>query len=215
MKIAPSLLSADFGRLREEIEMINRSSADRIHVDVMDGRFVPNITFGFPVMEVLSRYAAKPVDVHLMIVEPERYAESFVKAGAAYLSFHLEATSHAHRLLAQIRNWGAKAGLALNPQTGLDWVDTLGEEMDFVNLMTVNPGFGGQKFIAAQMQKLQTLNGLRSRFGWETEIDGGVNRSVMKQLRASPPDVAVAGAAVFGAADPMAEIEALSRLQPE
>lgn len=195
--------------------MINRSSADRIHVDVMDGRFVPNITFGFPVMEVLSRYAAKPVDVHLMIVEPERYAESFVKAGAAYLSFHLEATSHAHRLLAQIRNWGAKAGLALNPQTGLDWVDTLGEEMDFVNLMTVNPGFGGQKFIAAQMQKLQTLNGLRSRFGWETEIDGGVNRSVMKQLRASPPDVAVAGAAVFGAADPMAEIEALSRLQPE
>ena len=195
--------------------MINRSSADRIHVDVMDGRFVPNITFGFPVMEVLSRYATKPVDVHLMIVEPERYAESFVKAGADYLSFHLEATSHAHRLLARIREWGAKAGLALNPQTGLDWVDSLGDEMDFVNLMTVNPGFGGQKFIASQIHKLQLLNQLRSRFGWETEIDGGINRSVMAQLKTSPPDVAVAGAAVFGATDPIAEIEALGHLQAE
>lgn len=211
MKIAPSLLSADFGRLREQVEMLNASAADRIHVDVMDGRFVPNISFGFPVMDMLQRVATKPLDVHLMIVEPERYAEAFVKSGASYLSFHIEACPHAHRLLNQIRHWGAKAGLALNPQTGLDWVPSLGPEMDFVNIMTVNPGFGGQSFIASQVEKLASLNQLRATYNWETEIDGGVNRGMLELIRNSPPDVAVAGAAVFGASDPLAEIESLSR----
>ena len=143
MLIAPSLLSADFGKLREEIEMLNESDADLIHVDVMDGRFVPNISFGFPVMDVLKKYSSKPLDVHLMIEEPEKYAHRFAEEGADWISFHLEATVHAHRLLQQIQNAGKKVGIAINPQTGVSQLEPLLYDVDFVNIMSVNPGFGG------------------------------------------------------------------------
>ena len=210
MKIAPSLLSADFGKLKEDIEMMNASSADRIHVDIMDGRFVPNISFGFPVLQVLKKYATKPLDVHLMIVEPEKYVEAFVKGGASYLSFHLEATDHAHRLLNQVRNFGAKSGIAINPQTGLDWFPSLAGEFDFVNVMTVNPGFGGQSFIWTMEPKLKALNDLRSEHSFETEVDGGVTFEVLQKLGSVLPDVAVAGSSVFSSSNPQEEISRLS-----
>ena len=210
MKIAPSLLSADFGKLREEIEMMNNSEADRIHVDVMDGRFVPNISFGFPVMHVLTKYATKPLDVHLMIVEPEKYAEAFAKAGAHFLSFHIEATDHAHRLLDQVRSLGAKPGIAINPQTGIEWLPSLAGCFDFVNVMTVNPGFGGQSFIRSMEHKLAQLNGLRNEYNFETEIDGGVTYQLLTSLKNNLPDVAVAGSSVFSATDPASEIHRLS-----
>ena len=211
VKIAPSLLSADFGKLREDIEMMNESEADRIHVDVMDGRFVPNISFGFPVMNVLTKYARKPLDLHLMIVEPEKYAEAFVKAGAHYLSFHIEATDHAHRLLDQVRSFGAKPGIAINPQTGIDWLPSLAGGFDFVNVMTVNPGFGGQSFIRTMEEKLERLNGYRLQYGFETEIDGGVTFEVLESLKSNLPDVAVAGSSVFSAPNPKEEIARLTR----
>jgi ribulose-phosphate 3-epimerase len=202
-KLAPSILSADFGRLRETVEILNDSTADVLHVDVMDGRFVPNISFGFPVMDALARYSKKPLDVHLMIEEPEKFAERFVKSGAAWLSFHQEATPHAHRLLEAVKTWGARPGLAINPQTGIESIPYLLQNMEFVNVMTVNPGFGGQKFIKAMYSKIKALDALRKshQAHFEIEIDGGVNLENIPALKSAGADVFVAGNALFSLPD--------------
>lgn len=213
MKIAPSLLSADFGKLQQEIQMLNQSRASAIHVDVMDGRFVPNISFGFPIMQVLKKWATIPLDVHLMIEEPEKYALSFVEAGAHWVSFHVEACRHSHRLLAQLKAAGVRAGIALNPQTAISSVRDLYEEVDFVNLMSVNPGFGGQKFIERTLQKVAELATLRSQNGlkFEIEIDGGVGPQNLKDLQKAGADIAVAGNAVFSSPNPLLEIEQMAQ----
>ncbi len=214
MKIAPSVLSADFGRLREEIELINRSDADLFHVDIMDGRFVPNISFGFPVMEVLKKYASKPLDVHLMIVEPEKYVEMFAGAGASQISFHLEATDHAHRLLHLIRGLGLKAGLAINPQTSVSFLDQLGDDLDFVNVMSVNPGFGGQKFIPNSLKKISMLSQFRKKenLSFEIEVDGGVNLENASVLKEAGANILVAGNYVFKDESPLSRIADLKRI---
>ncbi len=214
MLIAPSLLSADFGKLREEIEMLNESDADLIHVDVMDGRFVPNISFGFPVMDVLKKYSSKPLDIHLMIVEPEKYALRFAEAGADWISFHLEATVHAHRLLQQIRDAGKKAGIAINPQTGVSQLEPLLNDLDFVNIMSVNPGFGGQNFISSTLKKVAGLEKIRSaqQLGFLIEIDGGVNLQTAGILRDAGADILVAGNSVFRSENPSAEITRLKNV---
>jgi ribulose-phosphate 3-epimerase len=214
VKIAPSVLSADFGRLREEIELINRSDADLFHVDIMDGRFVPNISFGFPVMEVLKKYASKPLDVHLMIVEPEKYVEMFAGAGASQISFHLEATDHAHRLLNLIRGLGLKAGLAINPQTGLSFLDQIAGDLDFVNVMSVNPGFGGQKFIASSLKKISMLSQFRKKenLSFEIEVDGGVNLENASLLKEAGANILVAGNYVFKDESPLSRIADLKRI---
>jgi ribulose-phosphate 3-epimerase len=199
IKLAPSILSADFGRLREVVEQLNDSPADVLHVDVMDGRFVPNISFGFPVLEVLARYSKKPLDVHLMIEEPEKFAERFVKSGASWLSFHLEACTHTHRLLEAVQGWGARPGLAINPQTGTEGLEYLLDSLDFINVMTVNPGFGGQKFIQAMLHKIKALDELRKKTGagFEIEIDGGVNLGNAEVLKKAGANILVAGNALF------------------
>jgi len=211
MIIAPSLLSADFGRLVDEIEMLNDSDAGIIHVDVMDGRFVPNISFGFPVMDVLKKYARKPLDVHLMIAEPEKYAIRFAEAGADWVSFHLEATDHAHRLLGQLREKGQKAGIAINPQTVCSLLEDLLPELDFVNVMSVNPGFGGQKFIEASYRKIQTLADFREKrkLDFLIEVDGGVSFDNAAKLFEIGSDVLVAGNTVFRSTSPKEAIKQL------
>lgn len=213
MKIAPSILSADFGKLKEEIEMLNSSQADWIHVDVMDGRFVPNISFGFPVFEVLVKFASKPLDVHLMIEEPEKYASRFAEMGAYSVSFHLEACHHSHRLLDQLRNLNVMAGIAINPQTGLGWLDNLEGMFDLVNVMTVNPGFGGQKFIVPMEQKIQLLHKWKSEKGhaFEIEVDGGVHDGLIHRLKEIGVTVAVAGNTVFNSSDPIKKIALLKQ----
>lgn len=215
MKIAPSLLSADFGKLQQEIEMLNQSRASVIHVDVMDGRFVPNISFGFPIMQVLKKWASIPLDVHLMIEEPEKYALAFAEAGAHWVSFHVEACRHSHRLLKQLKEAGIKAGIALNPQTAVFSVQDLYEEVDFVNLMSVNPGFGGQKFIARTLHKIAELNAIRqaNNLSFEIEIDGGVGPDNLEQLAKAGADIAVAGNAVFASPNPLLEIERMAQNQ--
>ena len=214
MLIAPSILSSDFGKLAEEIQMLNDSEAGVIHVDVMDGRFVPNISFGFPVMQVLKKYARKPLDVHLMIEEPEKYALRFAEAGADWISFHLEATAHAHRLLQQIREAGKKAGIALNPQTPVAQIADLMGDLDFVNLMSVNPGFGGQRFIDASLKKIAALNSMRKeeKLDFLIEVDGGVSNANALLLKNAGANVLVAGNSVFGAPSPKNAIAELSRL---
>lgn len=211
MLIAPSLLSADFGKLREEIEMLNESDADLIHVDVMDGRFVPNISFGFPVMDVLKKYSSKPLDVHLMIEEPEKYALRFTEAGADWISFHLEATVHAHRLLQQIRDAGKKVGIAINPQTSVSQMEPLLNDVDFVNIMSVNPGFGGQNFIKGSLKKVAGLDKIRSaqNLSFLIEIDGGINLQTAAVLGDAGADILVAGNSVFRSENPSAEITRL------
>jgi len=213
MKIAPSVLSADFGKLKEDIEMINQSEADWFHVDVMDGRFVPNISFGFPVFETLLKYATKPLDVHLMIVEPEKYALRFAEMGASLVSFHVEACAHSHRLLSQLKQKGVLAGVAINPQTDLDWLPGLAEVTDLVNVMTVNPGFGGQKFIASMEQKIRRLHAWKNlnQANFEIEVDGGVTLDLIPSLKDMGVTVAVAGSTVFQAKDPLLAIADLKK----
>jgi len=202
--IAPSILSADFAHLGRDIEMINNSDADWFHVDVMDGVFVPNISFGFPVMKSLKKHAQKTLDVHLMIVQPERYIQDFADAGADVLTVHLEASTHLHRTLQQIKNAGMKAGVALNPHTSIYALMDVLEEIDLVCLMSVNPGFGGQKFIPQTLKKTETLKNEISRLGCHTliEIDGGVSLQNAGDLFSAGADVLVAGNTVFSSDNP-------------
>jgi ribulose-phosphate 3-epimerase len=215
-RIAPSLLAADFTRLAEEMDMVNRSQADWFHVDVMDGRFVPNITFGMFIVEAMAKLAKKPLDVHLMIVEPEKYVEQFRKAGAEVITVHAEACPHLHRSIHQIKECGAKAGVALNPHTPVSVLENIIEDLDLVCLMSVNPGFGGQKFIYQSLPKTRQLRALIDSRNASAliEIDGGVGLHNAEALLQAGADVLVAGNSVFGAQDPEATIRQLKALEP-
>ncbi|MBO7321128.1 MAG: ribulose-phosphate 3-epimerase [Bacteroidales bacterium] len=211
MIIAPSILAADFGNLSRDIQMVNASEAEWIHLDIMDGVFVPNISYGFPVVSAIAKEAKKVLDAHLMIVDPDRYVENFAKMGVEYLSVHYEACTHLHRSLQNIRNLGMKAGVALNPHTPVHLLEDILEECDYVLLMSVNPGFGGQKFIENCVKKVSTLKEMILKRNLNTliEVDGGVNRHNAPILAAAGADALVAGSSVFNAPDPIAEIIAL------
>ena len=209
--IAPSLLSADFGNLERDIEMLNRSQADWIHVDVMDGRFVPNISFGFPVMKTVQRFSKKFVDVHLMIVEPEKYVEEFIDHGADLVSIHYEACVHLHRTINLIQDKDAKAGVVLNPSTPVLMLEDIIADVDLVLLMSVNPGFGGQKFIQNTYKKIAETKDLilSNNSTALIQVDGGVNLDNAAKLFEAGADVLVAGNAVFSTEDPERTIELL------
>lgn len=211
--IAPSILASDFANLQREIEMLNRSEADWIHVDVMDGVFVPNISFGFPVVEAVKRYAQKPLDVHLMITQPERYIETFQKAGADRITVHYEACTHLHRTIQQIKDAGCQAGVALNPHTPVFLLEDILEELDLVLIMSVNPGFGGQKFIQRTYEKINRLSELRYTLNAQLliEVDGGVNAGNARKLVEHGANVLVAGNFVFSAESPEAVIADLKK----
>ncbi len=212
--VSPSLLSADFGNLERDIAMLNSSECDWFHLDVMDGVFVPNISFGFPVMESMKRHAQKPLDVHLMIVEPQKFVKQVAALGAKVMNVHYEACNHLHRVLQQIKAEGMMAGVTLNPHTPVNVLEDIICEADLVMLMGVNPGFGGQKFIEHTVDKTRRLRELIDKSGSRAliEIDGGVNRETGRRLVEAGADVLVAGSAVFGAADPQEEIRALRSL---
>lgn len=209
--IAPSILASDFANLQREITMLNGSEADWIHVDIMDGVFVPNISMGLPIVEAVNRHAKKPLDVHLMIVQPERYVESFHKAGAACISVHVEACPHLHRNIQQIKGLGIKAGVAINPHTSILELENVIAEVDLVCVMSVNPGFGGQKFIENTYRKVTALKELIVKSGSKAliEIDGGVNQQNARALLDAGADVLVAGSFVFSASDPQSVIKGL------
>jgi ribulose-phosphate 3-epimerase len=202
--IAPSILSANFARLGEEIQTVERAGASILHVDVMDGRFVPNITIGLPVVKAISRATRLPIDAHLMIVEPGQYAEKFVKAGAQMVSIHIEADAHAHRTLSAIRAAGGLAGIAINPATSLSAIEEVLKFADYVLLMSVNPGFGGQKFISESLDKLRRLRRMIDERGLKTriEIDGGIDSDNIAEVAAAGAEIIVSGSAIFGADDP-------------
>ncbi len=212
--IAPSVLSADFANLQDDIEMINRSEADWFHIDIMDGVFVPNISFGFPVLKAIQKYATKPLDVHLMIVDPDRYLADFKAAGAENITVHVEACTHLHRTLNAIKDLGCKAGVAVNPHTSVALLDDIIEDLDLVCLMSVNPGFGGQKFIEHTYKKIRNLREMAAGRNDRLliEVDGGVSRANALQLIQAGADVLVAGNAVFSAQDPVYEISVLKSL---
>ncbi len=201
IKIAPSILAADFSRLGAQVQEAEKAGADWIHFDVMDGRFVPNISIGLPVLSSLKRVTALPLDVHLMIVEPERYLADFARAGADVLTVHVEACPHLHRTVQQIHELGVKAGVALNPATPISAVEEILPDLDLVLVMTVNPGFGGQKFIPATLSKLRRLRGMIDALeaDIELEVDGGINARTIGEAAAAGASVVVAGSAIFGA----------------
>src|SRR5690606_23663658 len=209
--IAPSILAADFANLQKEVVMLNESAADWIHVDIMDGVFVPNISMGLPVVEAIHRHAKKPLDVHLMIVQPERYIDAFRKAGAETISVHLEACPHLHRTLQQIKDAGCRRGVAINPHTPVNALASIITDVDLVCVMSGNPGFGGQKFIEQTYSKVAALKELILTSGSQTliEIDGGVNQDNAARLLEAGADVLVAGSFVFSAADPQGVIARL------
>lgn len=212
-KIAPSVLSADFGNLQKDIEMINQSEADWFHIDIMDGVFVPNISFGFSVMAPLKKHATKPLDVHLMIVEPDKYITKFAEAGASILTVHIEACAHLHRSMQAIKAAGMKAGVALNPHTNVNQLADVFGELDLVCLMSVNPGFGGQSFIENTYRKIEQLKNMQAQLGinFEIEIDGGVTLQNYKKLIDTGASVLVAGNTVFSAPNPSAIISKLKQ----
>ena len=216
-KIAPSILSADFARLGEEVAAIEAGGADYVHIDVMDGHFVPNITIGPLIVQAVRRVTALPLDVHLMIAEPDRYIADFAKAGADIIVVHAEATNHLHRTVQLIKSLGKKAGVSLNPATPLNVLDYVLEELDLVLLMTVNPGFGGQSFIDACLPKISALRGIMDRRGIEAEleVDGGVKTDNIARIAHAGADVFVAGSAVFGSPDYAATIAELKKRAKE
>ncbi len=216
-KIAPSILSADFSRLGDEVRAVAAAGADYIHVDVMDGRFVPNITIGPLVVEAVRRVTDLPLDVHLMIAEPDRYIADFAAAGSDIIVVHAEATDHLHRTVQLIKSLGKKAGVSLNPATPLNCLEYILDDLDLVLLMTVNPGFGGQSFIDACLPKIHALRAMLDKRGLETEleVDGGVKPANIAAISHAGADVFVAGSAVFGSADYAATIGELKRLARE
>lgn len=204
VSIAPSLLSADFGALAEEVRRVERGGAQLLHLDVMDGHFVPNITFGPGLVSAVKKVATVPLDVHLMIEEPDRYIEDFASAGAAQISVHLEVLPHLHRTVQLIKDYGIKAGVAINPATSVSALEEIAPELDHVLVMSVNPGFGGQTFIRSSESKVRAVRQLLKRVGSPAviEIDGGIDRSNVAQVVAAGVDIVVAGHSIFGTGDP-------------
>lgn len=214
--IAPSILSADFANLQKDIEMINKSEADWVHVDIMDGLFVPNISFGFPVVSAVNRYAEKPLDVHLMIVDPDRYLTQFKEVGASNITVHFEACTHLHRTIQKIKELGCKAGVAINPHTPIAFLHDIIEDIDLVCIMSVNPGFGGQKFIEGTYRRIRELRILSQGRNDKLliEVDGGINHENSLDLLKAGANVLVAGNTVFSAVNPTASISALKNISP-
>ncbi len=212
--IAPSILSCDFGNLERDFQLINRSQADWFHVDVMDGVFVPNISFGFPIIEALKKVAEKPLDVHIMITNPDQYIAQFAKSGADILTVHYEVCPHLHRTIAGIKEAGMKAGVALNPHTPVNVLESVIADLDLVLIMSVNPGFGGQKFIQQAVEKVRQLKAMIQASGSKAliEVDGGVNTTTGAELVVAGADALVAGSFVFNNPDPTAVIASLKAL---
>jgi ribulose-phosphate 3-epimerase len=213
VRIAPSVLSADLGRLREQIGEIERGGAEWVHVDVMDGRFVPNLTFGLPLLRALRALTGLPLDVHLMVVEPEHYIDDFADAGAAIFTFHPEATTHVQRQLGRVRERGMKAGLALNPASPISLLEEVIDDLDLVLVMSVNPGFGGQRYIESATDKIRRIRGLLAarRSGAALEVDGGITVQTIRRAWQAGADTFVAGSAIFGEPDPAAAVQRLKQ----
>lgn len=203
--VAPSMLSANFGKLDEDVKMVNESAADWFHLDIMDGVFVPNISYGFPVVKAMAKSAAKPLDAHLMIVNPDKYLSNFKDLGVEWLSVHHEACTHLHRTVQAIKGLGMKAGVALNPHTPVSLLEDILQDLDYVVLMSVNPGFGGQSFIEHSIDKIKKLRGMIDEKGYNCliQVDGGVTTKNARALEEAGANVLVAGSAVFGASDPI------------